>query len=103
MPCREEQRLPHSHHLLLRVAGAPAVRGSDAPAVRAGRARGANAGHAGILEYGGRRGLVGMGVGLERNEVRKREVLPKTNGDMCFFTFNVFFVLLELSFSEVFL
>ena len=95
----KEQRLPHSHHLLLGVAGAPAVRGSDAPAVRAGRARGANA-DAGIVEYGGRR--LGWGVGGEERGVKKKGGQPKTNGDMCFFTFNVFFVLLELSFSEVF-
>ena len=63
LPCRDkEQRLPRSHHLLLGVAGAPAVRGSDAPAVRAGRARGANA-DAGIVEYGGRR--LGWEVGGE--------------------------------------
>lgn len=34
--------------------------------------------------------------------MKKKGGQPKTNGDMCFFTFNVFFVLLELSFSEVF-
>ena len=44
----------------------------------------------------------GVWGGGEERGVKKKGGQPKTNGDMCFFTFNVFFVLLELSFSEVF-